>query len=220
MSTVWGDYYPGTDRRNPSPYGSPVLESDPKRWLLIITAKGWRIATKPSCTGLDEGHGHYTDRDKGRNLWVGASWGHEISHAQLPGRLYYQTTILSIAADKLDLMAQASTFVTDCCCKLQPPATQRESKGHRFCHGQSLKELQPTSYCWRRSPRHLVQLPSVTKNNGSLAWRWPEGTELAPPHILLPLISPPSFIPGLQKGEERLGWDEVRNISTFWQRAS
>lgn len=131
MSTVWGDYYPGTNSRDPSHYGSPGLSNrTPFGDCSAQWPKHDRTATEPSGTGLEEWHSHYTDLVEGRNLWVGGSWGLQISHYELPGHLCYPWIILSIAADKLDLMAEASTFTTGCCCKLQPPATQHALKAH------------------------------------------------------------------------------------------
>lgn len=147
-STVWGGYYPGTSSRDLSHYGSPGLSN--------LTSKGdcpsqlpknESTATKPSQTGLDDWHSHYTDWVKGRSLWVGGSWGHQISHEELLGHLCYPWTVLSIAAEKLDLKAQASTSATDCSSKLQPPATKPASKAHLLCHriGRSCSQPLPES---------------------------------------------------------------------------
>lgn len=121
-----------------------------------------KTVTKPSLTGFDEWHSHYTDWVKGRSLWAGGSWRHQISHGELPGHLCYPCTILSFAADKLDLMAQASTFTTGCCCKLQPPVTKCASKAHLLCHRVWRSCSQPASSDGS-TIRHLIRRLSVTK---------------------------------------------------------
>lgn len=147
-------------------------------------------------------------------LVVAEPWS---GHDELPGHLCYPWTILSMAADKLDLMAQASTFTTGCCCELQPAATQRASKAHLLCYRVWRSCSQPAA-SEGSTIRHLIQLLSVTKQKPCLKVTRKNRVS-STTHPATPKFLPLLLYQDCYKVKEK-GWDEVRSISAFWQQAS